>query len=76
MFIILPFAKLKETINYQVVLDSNKKYFAEILLSSDSTNYKKFISRTDLQTIKANGYEVYHGIIKSKNKIPIKFVDL
>lgn len=75
-FIVLPYGNYLEGNANWVELDSQKKYFAEILLSSDSTNYKKFISRTDLQTIKQNGYEVYHGIIKSKNKIPIKFVDL
>lgn len=75
-FIVLPYGNYLEDNANWLEVDSNKKYFAEILLKSDSTNYKKFISRTDLQTIKANGYEVYHGIIKSKNKIPIKFVDL
>jgi hypothetical protein len=51
------------------------EYNAEIIMFSDSTNYKKKLSRTVLQTIKENGYQVYHGIIKSKNKVPIKFID-
>lgn len=55
--------------NYQ------NEYSAEIIIYSDSTNYKKNISRGTLQTIKQNRYEVYHGILKSKNKVPVKFVD-
>ncbi len=61
--------------NYTIKFEKGKKYSAEIVMFSDSINYKQTISRTDLKTIKDNGYEVYHGIIKSKNKIPIKFVD-
>lgn len=74
-FIILPYGSLKEFENYSVILDSQKKYFAEILMYSDGVNYKKNISRTDLKTIEENGYKVYNGIIKSKNKIPVKFVN-
>ncbi len=74
-FIFLPFGNLVESENYALELDRNKKYFAEIYMSSDSTNYKKTISRVDLQSIKENGYKVFHGTIKSKNKIPIKFVE-
>lgn len=75
-FIVLPYGNYMEDNANWIEVDSNKKYFSEILLNSDSTNYKKYISRTDLQTIKENGYEVYHGTLKSKNKIPIKFVNL
>lgn len=72
-FIILPYGNFLEEHNYQVNLDKNQKYFAELLLYSDGVNYKKQISRTDLKTIEENGYEVYNGVIKSKNKIPIVF---
>lgn len=58
-----------------VNLNPNNEYTIGLLIYSDSTNYKKILSRTTLKTIKDNGYEVYHGIIKSNNKIPIKFVD-
>lgn len=75
-FLMLPLGNQIELKNSRVNFDPNKKYFAEILLNSDSTNYKRYISRTELQTIKENGYEVYHGTLKSKNKIPIKFVNL
>lgn len=72
-FIVLPFGNILEDINYSVVLDSNKKYYAEVLINSDSTGYKKSISRTDLKTIEDNGYEIFNGTIRSKNKIPIIF---
>ncbi len=72
-FIVLPFGNRLEETNYSVDLDANQKYFAELLMYSDGMNYKKQISRTDLQTIQENGYEVYNGVIKSKNKVPIVF---
>ncbi len=76
-FIVLPYGNyLEDNANWLDINDFNKKYFAEILFKSDSVNYKNFVSRTDLQTIKENGYHVYHGIIKSKNKIPIQFTNL
>lgn len=61
--------------NFFVNFENKKEFNAEIMMFSDSTNYKKTLSRTVLQTIKENGYEVYHGIIKSKNKVPVQFVD-
>jgi hypothetical protein len=72
-FIVLPFGNMLENINYSVLLDAKKKYYAEVLMHSDSTGFKKSISRTDLNTIQDNGYEVYNGTIKSKNRIPIVF---
>jgi hypothetical protein len=61
--------------NYSSVnLDKNKRYFFKILIYSDSTNYKKFLSRPILKTIDENNYKVYHGIIESKNTVPIEFV--
>jgi len=72
-FIVLPFGNVLEDINYSVVLDSKKKYYAEVLMHSDSTNYKNSVSRADLKTIQDNGYEIFDGTIKSKNRIPIVF---
>lgn len=66
---------LPDSDGFYIEFDSNKKYLTELQLFSDSTGYKKILSRTVLRTIKENGYEVYHGIIKSKNKIPVKFVE-
>lgn len=70
-FVVLPFGHLLEDNNYWLELNPEKKYSAAIVMRSDSTKYKEIISRTDLRTIKENGYEVFNGIIKSKNKIPL-----
>ena len=58
--------------NYCFKLDKKKQYYAELMMQSDSTN---IVSRVDKQTIKSNGYKVFHGIIKSKNKVPIKIIE-
>lgn len=75
-FTILPFGNILETTNYQIKLNYDKKYFSEIVLASDSTNYKNRISESDLKTIKQNHYIVFHGKIKSVNKVPIIFKNL
>lgn len=72
-FVVLPFGHLLEEANYMVNLDPKQKYYAEILVHSDSAKYKECISRTDLKTIEHNGYEVFNGTIRSKNKIPVVF---
>lgn len=72
-FIVLPYGTMLEDNNYEVELDSQKKYFANISMYSDGMYYKKTLSRTDLATIKKNGYEVFNGVITSKNKVPIRF---
>ncbi|MRX40068.1 hypothetical protein GJU43_12345 [Flavobacterium sp. LC2016-23] len=61
--------------NAHVDFDKNAKYSAEITMFSDSTNYKKMLSRPILRTIQKNGYQVYHGVIKSKNRVSIKFIE-
>lgn len=62
--------------NYSYVnLNKNRKYHFKMLIYSDSTNYRKFLSRSLLKTIKENNYIVYHGIIESKNNVPIKFFE-
>lgn len=50
----------------------SEKSNLSILVVSDSTRYKEFVARPMLETIKKNGYKVFHGIIKSKNMIPIQ----
>lgn len=62
--------------NYSYVnLDKNKRYFFKMLIYSDSTDCIKFLSRPILKTINENNYKIYHGIIKSKNTVPIEFVN-
>ena len=56
-------------------LDNDRNYYAKIFMFSDSTNYKKELSRTTLQTIKTNNIKVYHGIIESKNSVPVKIIE-
>ena len=75
MYVYLPYSDKNSEQLYSLQFEKNKKYNMEIIMSSDSTDYKKYISRTVLKTIKENKIKVYHGIIKSKNKIPVKFID-
>lgn len=72
-FVVLPFGHLLKEANYGVELNPKQNYYAEVLVHSDSLNYKDIISRTDLKTIQENGYEVFNGTIRSKNKIPVVF---
>lgn len=72
-FVILPFGNLIEDANYNVFLNSTKEYYAEILMHSDSINYKNILSRTDIKTIDENGCEIYNGTIKSINRVPVVF---
>lgn len=51
------------------------KYEALFFIHSDSTNYKKRLPRNVLKTIDANNIKVYHGIIESSNKVPIKIIE-
>lgn len=72
--IVLPYGNKYEINSYWVKnFDAHKEYFAELLLNSDGVNYKNNISRVDLKTIQDNRYEVYNGILKSKNKVAIEF---
>lgn len=70
-FVVLPFGHLLQDSNYWLELKPERKYSAEVVIRSDSTKYKEIISRTDLETIQENGYEVFNGVIRSKNKIPL-----
>ncbi len=72
-FVNLPYGN--EIQNASLKLDKNKKYHAQIVIFSDSINYKKALSRATLQTIKDNDIKVYHGIIKSKNSVPVKVLE-
>lgn len=58
-----------------VDLESNNKYYSKLSIASDSTNYKNVLPKDILKTIEANNVKVYHGIIESKNKVPIKVLD-
>ncbi len=74
-FIVLPYGHMIENEPQFVQLDSNKKYLAALYLSSSNVDYKNKISMADLKTVEKNGYKVYDGVIKSKNKVPVVFVN-
>ncbi len=58
-----------------VSLDFGKVYHTKLSIASDSSNYKNVLPNDILQTIKANNAKVYHGIIESKNKVPVKVLE-
>lgn len=72
-FVTLPFGNFIEDATYSVILDKDKKHFAELVISSDTAIYKNKIPRNDMKTIKDNGYEIFTGILRSKNKVPVTF---
>lgn len=51
------------------------KYYSNFYIPSDSTAYEKELPEDVLKTIKVNNVKVYHGIIESKNKVPIKVLE-
>ena len=53
-------------------LKNNNSYFVDIFILSDSTNFKFELPRHVLKTIESNNVKVYHGIVKSKSKVPLK----
>ena len=64
--------------NFRVGYANLKKgvnYYAKLSIASDSSNYKNDLPRDILQTIKGNNAKVYHGIIESKNKVPVKVLE-
>lgn len=72
-FLNLPYGNIIQ--NAYVKFDKKNKYSAEIEMFSDSVDYKKTLSRPILKVIEKNRYEVYHGIIKSKNRVPVQFIE-
>lgn len=60
---------------YYANLKKNRKYKSFFSIISDSTNYKKELPSYILKTIEVNNVKVYHGIIESKNKVPIKVIE-
>jgi hypothetical protein len=56
-------------------LKKKLNYYSKLFIPSDSNNYKNVLPKDILKTIEANNVKVYHGIIESKNKIPIKVLE-
>lgn len=68
-YVVLPFGSLFEGVDYWVVLNKQQQYFGQVVVGSAPNN--KTISRTDLKTIARNHYEIFDGVVKSKNNIPV-----
>lgn len=60
---------------YYADLESKTNYYAKLKIISDSSNYKNDLPRDILKTIEMNNVKVYHGVIESKNKVPIKVLE-
>jgi ATP-dependent Lon protease len=56
-------------------LDKNVKYYSKFFIPSDSNAYRQDLPNNILKTIQENNVKVYHGILKSKNNIPVKVLD-
>lgn len=56
-------------------LSNKNKYYGKLFFVSDSTSYKTELPRHILKTIGENEIKVYHGIIESKNEVPIKIIN-
>ena len=53
-------------------LEKPGEYLSSLSVISDSSNYKNDLHRDILKSIKVNNYKIYHGVLTSKNKIPLK----
>ncbi|KGO89251.1 hypothetical protein [Flavobacterium suncheonense] len=56
-----------------IKIEEGNKYFASIFICSDSTDLDN-LSKSEIKTIRDNGYKIFHGLIYSKNKVPIKII--
>nr|WP_315224917.1 hypothetical protein [uncultured Flavobacterium sp.] len=56
-------------------LNKNVKYYSKFFIPSDSNSCREDLPNNILLTIKKNNVKVYHGILKSKNTVPIKVID-
>lgn len=56
-------------------LNSSKNYYATLSIASDRLISSNKLPRDVLKTIEINNAKIYHGIIESKNKVPIKVLE-
>jgi len=74
-FIVLPFGCMIEEPVSMVNFNPNEKYNVELSITSlNNPVAQKYLSRSEIEMIKKNGYEIFNGTIKSKNRVPIKFI--
>lgn len=69
------FHKFDGNRNGFISLKTGKDYYATLSISSDRLMSSSKLPRDVLETIKANDIKIYHGIIQSKNKVPIKVLN-
>jgi hypothetical protein len=72
-FVILPLGDEFNTFGVQLFND--KKYFIELSIWSDTTYINQIYNKSELKTFKENNYEFYHGVVNSKNKVPLKLMN-
>jgi hypothetical protein len=72
-YVILPFGD--EFNHNSIKLKSKSNYFVTVKIWSDSTRLKEVFDDSELRTFKENGYEFYHGVVSSKNKVPLKLIE-
>jgi hypothetical protein len=56
-------------------LKRNMEYYSKFFIPGDSVKYKEDLPEDILQTIKVNNVKVYHGILESKNTVPVKVIE-
>lgn len=61
-------------LNYAKIY-SNQKYYCNLRLASDSSNYRKDLPKYILKRITDNNAKVFHGIIESSNTVPVKVIE-
>lgn len=69
-FVLLPFGDNFNPNNVKFL--NNEKYFVKLIIWSDSSRVEEVYNDSELKSFEENGYEFYHGIISSKNKVLVK----
>lgn len=72
-YVILPYGD--DYNSSSIRLKSKNDYNVNVKIWSDSTSIKETFDDSELRTFKENGYEFYHGVINSKNKVPLKMME-
>jgi len=72
----LPFNRPYRSVSQGILLNKKNKYSAQVILYSDTTNIKKYLTWSQLKNIEENNYKLFHGTITSENSVPIVFCRL
>lgn len=60
---------------YHARITSIDEFYSKMFVTSDSSYYKKTLPKDILKKIESNNAKVYHGIIESKNTVPIRVLE-